>query len=170
VSDLPKTRAPSTHEAGPRAPAQVAIGFVLIATAVALWIDAAGLPVPAIGGVGPAAAPRTVGVLLAGLGLAHLVNGWRARGRLLEADRGNHRSLAWVMAALVGLIVVLEVGGGFVIGAAWLFAATAHAFGEPLRLRSVALGLGISLLVFLFFTRVLSLALPSGPLERLLLG
>lgn len=56
------------------------------------------------------------------------------------------------------------------LGAAWLFVATARGFGERLRPRSLLLGFGLSLLVYLFFTRVLSLALPSGPLERMLLG
>ena len=119
-------------------------------------------------GVGPSAAPRLVGALLAGLGIAHWVVAWRGRGRVLEVDRGNHRSLAWVMGALVGLIVVLQFGGGFVLASAWLFVATARGFGEALRARSVALGLGLALLVYLFFTRVLTLALPAGPLERLL--
>jgi putative tricarboxylic transport membrane protein len=74
------------------------------------------------------------------------------------------------MAALIGLIAVMQFGGGFVIGAAWLFIATARGFGEPIRVRSVALGIGLSLVVYLFFTQALSLALPSGPLERLLFG
>lgn len=160
----------TTHEAGPRPHALALIGVVLLALAAALWIDAARLPAPAIGGVGPSAAPRLVGVLLAGLGLAHLVAAWRARGLVIEADRGNHRSLAWVLAALVGLMLVLHVGGGFVAGAAWLFVATARGFGEKFGLRSVALGIGLSVLVYLFFTRALSLALPAGPLERVLLG
>lgn len=162
--------APSTHDAGPRAPTLAAIGAVLLALAVALWIDAAGLPPPAVGGVGPAAAPRLVCALLAALGVAHLVTAWRQRALQVMVDRGNHRSLSWVMAALLGLIAVLEFGGGFVIGAAWLFVATARGFGEAIHWRSVLLGSVLSLAVYLFFTRVLSLALPSGPLERLLLG
>lgn len=162
--------APSTHEAGPRPRALAGIGAVLIALGVALWVDAASLPPPAVMGVGPSAAPRIVGSLLVALGLAHGVSAWRQRDVNLSPDRGNHRSLAWVMAALLGLIAVLEVGGGFVLGSAWLFVATARGFGERLQLRGVALGLGLSLAVYLFFTRVLSLALPTGPLERLLLG
>jgi putative tricarboxylic transport membrane protein len=160
--------------AGPRPRTLAGIGAGLVALAAALWIDAASLPPPTVMGVGPSAAPRLVGLLLAGLGLAHIVSAWRLRGRALQADRGNDRgnsgSLAWVMAALLGLIAVLELGGGFVLGAAWLFVATARAFGERVHGRSLALGMTLSLVVYLFFTRVLSLALPAGPLERLLLG
>lgn len=161
---------PSTHDAGPRPRTLAGIGAVLIALGAALWIDAAKLPPPAVMGVGPSAAPRLVGVLLLGLGVAHGVSAWRQRGLTLQPDRGNHRSLAWVMAALLGLIAALELGGGFVLASTWLFVATARGFGEPVRVRSVALGFGLSLTVYLFFTRVLSLALPAGPLERLLLG
>lgn len=165
-----EARPSSTHDAGPRPPTQALIGAALVALAAGLWIDAAALPPPAVMGVGPSAAPRLVGLLLAALGIAHWVGAWRGRGRALEADRGNHRSLPWVMAALIGLLLALQVGGGFILGSAWLFTATARAFGERLRLRSVGLGLGLSLAVYVFFTRVLSLALPAGPLERFLLG
>lgn len=161
---------PSTHDAGPRPRTLAGVGAVLVALGAALWIDAASLPPPAVVGVGPSAAPRLVGLVLLGLGVAHGVTAWRLRGVTLQPDRGNHRSLAWVMAALLGLVVVLELGGGFVLGSSWLFVATARGFGERIHLRSAALGPGLSLAVYLFFTRVLSLALPAGPLERLLLG
>lgn len=161
---------PSTHEVGPRPLTQALIGASLLALAAALWIDAAALPPPTVMGVGPSAAPRLVGLMLAGLGLAHWVSAWRRRDQTVDIDRGNRRSLSWVMAALIGLILVLQFGGGFVLGSAWLFIATARGFGEAIRFRSLALGLGLSLAVYLFFTRVLTLALPAGPLERLLLG
>lgn len=163
-------RAPSTHDVGPRPLTQALIGAALLALAAALSIDAAALPPPTVMGVGPSAAPRLVGALMAALGMAHWVAAWRARARLVQVDRGNLRSLSWVMAALIGLMLVLQFGGGFVLGAAWLFIATARGFGEAVRLRSVAIGLGLSLAVYLFFTRVLTLALPAGPFERMLLG
>jgi putative tricarboxylic transport membrane protein len=161
--------AATTHEAGPRPVALAAIGAGLLVMAAAVWIDAAHLPAPAAG-VGPAVAPRIVSVLLAVLGIAHGVAAWRSRGSRVRADRGNHRSLTWVMGALLGLIAVMQLGGGFVLGAAWLFIGTARGFGEPIRLRSVLIGIVLSLLVYLFFTQALSLALPSGPIERLLVG
>lgn len=161
--------APSTHEAGPRPAALAAIGAGLLAMAVAVWVDTSGLPTPTAG-VGPGVAPKLVSLFLAGLGIAHGLAAWRSRAAVLQADRGNHRSLAWVMAALVGLIAVMQFGGGFVFGAAWLFIATARGFGEAIRARSIAIGIVLSLLVYLFFTQALSLTLPSGPLERLLVG
>lgn len=159
------------NTAGPRPRTQAAIGAGLLLLAVALWLDAARLPPPNVVGVGPSAPMRLVAVLVVVLALAHLVAAWRRRALDLPApQRGNHASLAWVMAALLGLIAVLQLGGGFVLGSAWLFVGTARGFGERISAKSVGIGAVLAALVYLFFTRVLSLALPAGPLERLLLG
>lgn len=159
--------APGT--AGPRPGTQAAIGCGLLLVAVVVWFDAARLPAPGTFGVGPSAAMRLVAGLLVALGIAHVALAWRRRARApVAVERGNRASLAWVMAALAGLVLVLQFDGGFVPGAAWLFVATARGFGEPLSVRSVGLGFGLSALVWLFFTRALSLTLPAGPLERLI--
>lgn len=155
---------------GPRSRTQAGIGAGLLLLALAIWLDANRLPPPNVVGVGPSAPMRLVAVLVAVLALAHGVAAWRRRHLDMPVQRGNHASLAWVMAALLGLIAVLQLGGGFVAGSAWLFVGTARGFGEPLSARSVGIGAVLAALVYLFFTRVLSLALPAGPLERLLMG
>lgn len=160
---------------GPRWRTQAAIGVGLVALAVAVAWDAQRLP-PATGvGVGPAAAMKLVAAFVALLGIAHVIGAWRRRAQLLAtagieppADRGNHASLAWVFGALVGLIAILQVDGGFVLGSTWLFVGTARGFGQKVTVKSVAIGLVLSVAVYVFFTQALSLALPSGPLERLL--
>ena len=156
--------------AGPRWQTQVGIGIALLVVAAVLWFDAGRLPPAPSVGVGPSAALRLVGVLVALLGLAHFVSAWKARqAGLVEArDRGNHTSLGIVLAALVGQIVLLEIGGGFIISSVWLFALTARGFGERLGPKLLGIGLAISFAVYLFFTKALSLALPAGPLERLM--
>lgn len=155
---------------GPRWQAQYGIGVALLMIAAALWLDAARLPLSPAVGVGPSAGMRLVGALVGLLGLAHFVAAWRARrqGLAQKADHGNKSSLALVMIALVGQIVLLELGAGFVLSSLWLFTLTARGFGEPFRLRSLGIGLALSLGIYLFFTNVLSLALPVGPIERLL--
>ena len=157
-------------DAGPRWQTQVGIGVTLLLIAAVLWFDAGRLPASPAVGVGPSAALRLVGVLVAVLGLAHFVSAWRARhAGLVEArDRGNHTSLGIVLAALIGQIVLLEIGAGFIISSVWLFAMTARGFGERLGPKLLAIGVAISFAVYLFFTKALSLALPAGPLERLL--
>ena len=152
------------------------VGVFLLVLAGALWFEATRLPPPQTVGVGPSAGLRLVAVLLAILGAAHLVTAWRRRAESAHeaprpaSERANRAALAWVLGGLVGMMVILEVGGGFVLGSTCLFAATATAFGQPLRVKSPLIGLVLAFAVYAFFTKALSLSLPAGPLERLLLG
>jgi len=59
---------------------------------------------------------------------------------------------------------------GFVIAAAALFACVARGFGSTRWLRDLAIGLVLSLLVFLFFVRFLNVNLPAGWLKPILGG
>jgi putative tricarboxylic transport membrane protein len=155
---------------GPRWQTQCGIGVALLLVAAALWFDARQLPASPAIGVGPSAAPKLIGALAAVLGLAHFVSAWRARraGHAEATDRGNHTSLFIVLAALIGQILLLEIGAGFIVSSLWLFALTARGFGERIGPKPMAIGAVLSVLVYLFFTKALSLALPAGPLERLL--
>jgi putative tricarboxylic transport membrane protein len=51
---------------------------------------------------------------------------------------------------------------------ALLFAATARGFGRRALLVDLLIGLALGLVVYLMFTKLLTLALPQGPLERLI--
>lgn len=139
--------------------------------AVIAWDITTMAPAQAVG-VGPTAVMRIVVGLLLVLGLAHAIAAARAAptAKAETAPATNRAALGWVLGGLIGMIAVLQVGAGFVIGATWLFAATARAFGQPLRSRSPVIGLVLAALVYAFFTQALSLSLPAGPLERLLLG
>lgn len=139
--------------------------------AVIAWDLTTMAPAQAVG-VGPTAVMRIVVCLLLVLGLAHAIAAARAapKPQAQTAPATNRAALGWVLGGLIGMIAVLQVGAGFVIGATWLFAATERAFGQPLRSRSPVIGLVLAALVYAFFTQALSLSLPAGPLERLLLG
>ena len=155
---------------GPRWQALCGIGVALLLVAATLWFDARRLPASPAVGVGPAVAMELVAVLLAILGAAHLASAWRAHeaGHHQATDRGNHKALGIVMAALIGQIALLEVGSGFIASSLWLFALTARGFGERIGPKLIGIGAVLALSVYLFFTKALSLALPAGPLERLL--
>jgi putative tricarboxylic transport membrane protein len=166
-------------EAGPavarqvRALAGVGIGLLLLA-AVTLF-DAYRLAISTGVGVGPSASMKLIGAILALLGCAHLVAAWRTRAKSMpvqsiEQEPVNRAALAWVFGGLVGQIIVLMVGGGFILGSTILFIATARAFGKPLKSFAPVYGAILSTVVYLIFTMGLSLSLPSGPLEQLLLG
>lgn len=167
-----------SHTFGPRWRTLAGIGLFLLALALFIWLDANRLPEPGAVGVGPAAAMRLVSLFVAALGVAHLLSAWGRRVRETEegfmprdaAPLTNHASLAWILGGLLALGVCVHLGGGFIVGATALFVGTARAFGQPLGVRSLGIGLVLTTLVFFFFARVLTLSLPVGPIEQLLLA
>jgi putative tricarboxylic transport membrane protein len=157
-------------DGSPRPGVSAGIGVVLLLLAAVVLLDAQRLP-PASGpGVGPGAAMQLVAAFVGVLGLAHLVVAWQQRSVVLarRGEPANHRSLGWVLGALAGLMLILQLGGGFIAASAWLFVLTARGFGAPVGVKSVAIGVVLSSAVFVFFTKALSLGLPAGPLERLI--
>jgi putative tricarboxylic transport membrane protein len=157
---------------GPGRQALATVAALLLGlAAVIAWDITTMAPAQAVG-VGPTAVMRMVVGLLLVLGLAHAIAAARAapKTRAQTTSATNRAALGWVLGGLVGMIAVLQLGGGFVMGATWLFAATARAFGQPLRSRSPVIGLVLAALVYAFFTQALSLSLPAGAHERLLLG
>lgn len=165
------------HEAGPSWRVLSGIGLSLLILAALIWQQSNSMSASAIAGVGPAAALRVVALLLAALALAHGAQAWRARvlsspeseqedieGR---AHHSGRASLLWVLAGLAALMASVGLGMGFVLGASVLFVATARALGQSIGFKSVGIALVLTSSVYIFFTRVLSLSLPGGPLERL---
>lgn len=151
--------------------APLAVGAILLALAALTLFDSFRVASGVGPGVGPSAAMKLIGGLLAILGIAHLVQASRLQKQRLALDpddRVNPRSLAWVLGGLVLQIAALAFGAGFIVSSAILFAATACGFGRPLLSRGPLYGLALSAIVYLFFTKALSLSLPAGPLERLL--
>jgi putative tricarboxylic transport membrane protein len=73
-----------------------------------------------------------------------------------------------ILGGLIALMTLIALGGGFIPAAAVLFAATATAFGRRAPLTDLAIGAALGLFIFLLFDKVLTLALPAGPIERLL--
>ena len=139
--------------------------LLLLLAAVTAW-DANSMQVRANFGVGADAASYLVAVMLALLALCHVVVAFRGAG--FEADRIDYTAVGWVGLALLGLVGTLWVGGGFILGTTLLFAFTARAFGRRALLVDLLIGAGLGLIIFLLFHGLLTLALPEGPLERLI--
>jgi putative tricarboxylic transport membrane protein len=153
--------------------ASLAAGLVLLTLATLALVDSFRVSSGAGPGIGPSVAMKLIGGLLGVLGIAHLATAWGKRSVSSELSRGdalNPVSLAWVLGGLVGQIVVLALGGGFIAGATLLFVCTACGFGRSLFSLGPVYGLALSVIVYVFFTKALSLTLPAGPLERLLFG
>ena len=72
-----------------------------------------------------------------------------------------------ILGGLAAVIVLIGIGGGFIPAMTILFAATATAFGRRAILTDLAIGFVLGLGAYLMFAKLLSLSLPTGPLERL---
>jgi putative tricarboxylic transport membrane protein len=146
--------------------AEFGLGLALIAMAVAVWIDASLLSTGSMYGIGPSAAPKIVGTGLAVLGLATLVVTFRRPPA--EAESADWMAVLVMLAGFAALIAVIAWGGGFIAASTILFAATSWAFGRRAVMTDVVLGFVLATFIYLVFTKLLTLALPQGPLERLI--
>ena len=63
---------------------------------------------------------------------------------------------------------IIGFGGGFILATSALFVTTSGAFARRAILVDSIIALVMSTLIYLAFDRLLTLSLPTGPLERLL--
>jgi len=73
-----------------------------------------------------------------------------------------------ILVGLALLIAIIGFGGGFILATSALFVTTSAAFGRRAILVDSIIALVMSTLIYLAFDRLLTLSLPTGPLERLL--
>lgn len=151
------------HRTGLHRPTAI-IGIGLFAIAAITWLDARSMTITANYGVGADAASYFVAVFLAVLGVGHLIAALRPG---IVADDADWIAVLWIALALIGLMGAIAWGGGFILGSTLLFAFTARAFGRRALIADLLIGFVLSTLIFLMFNKLLQLALPMGPLERL---
>jgi putative tricarboxylic transport membrane protein len=147
--------------------AALAIAAVLMAIAAVLIWDAS--RINSVGGyspVGPATVPITIGVVLILLGIGTVISSMR--DNFPQPERQDLGLVGWVVAGLVGQMLLLNVAG-FSIATGVLFALTARAFGKTNLAFNLAIGVSIALVIYLIFAGLLKLSLPAGPLEKLFL-
>jgi putative tricarboxylic transport membrane protein len=142
------------------------IALILLALAGVVWWDMTKLQLLSPYDVGPKAMPVIVSI---GLAILAIGNGIGAlRGTLPERESLAWRPIILILGGLASLIVLIAIGGGFMIGTAILFATTSAAFGRRGFLMDLLIGLVLAMLVYLLFAKLLALSLPIGPIERLL--
>jgi putative tricarboxylic transport membrane protein len=117
-------------------------------------------------GIGPNFIPALVSWSLIALGgwlLYEAVSGgWRRRGSASSSSESfQAASFLWVTAGLFAHMVLIG-WAGFVIAGAVLFACVARGFGSRRPFADLAIGAGLALIVYLFFTQVLNVSLPAG--------
>jgi putative tricarboxylic transport membrane protein len=145
-----------------RAGMAIAAGLLAIA-AVILW-DATSLPAP-VYGIGPRAMPILVACGLILLAIGNAVLAWR--GDFPDREDFDARALLLILGGFAALMAIIGFNGGFIPATTVLFAATATAFGRRAIATDLAIGFVIAFVVYLMFSKVLSLSLPMGPIERL---
>ena len=152
-----------------RDPAQIVIACLLIAAALFIFWQVQ--LIPADGGysaVGPRFTPMLIGAGLALVGgvllYAALVNGWRGMEGTEPAEPFFTPAFLWIAGGLVLHMIVIGFAG-FTVASTALFTMVARGFGSRRVMRDALFGFILAAIVFLFFTRVLNLALPASPLS-----
>ena len=142
----------------------IAFGLALLALVVG-W-DAWRLSsINAHSAVGPAAFPTVIAAGLLMLAVATAVEALRADA--VERPRDEFPPMAWVLAGLIGQIILIPFLG-FSIATGWLFAATAKGFGRGPVWAHFLAGAVMCFVIYVIFAKGLQLSLPAGPLERLI--
>src|SRR3712207_4270730 len=130
---------------------------------------------PAYSKVGPRVIPYIVGAGLV------LVGGWLAyealTGRAVTGSAESEdadptlptdwRTVGLLALALIAYLFLIQPAG-FIIASATLFAAAAFAMGSRRLARDVAIGILLSVLLYIVFNRGLGLSLPAGILEGII--
>jgi putative tricarboxylic transport membrane protein len=145
--------------------AGLAVAALLVLLAGLVYRDMAALELSPVYGVGPKAMPMVVATGLMLLAAGNALLAWR--GGEPEREAADPRAIATILGGFVALIAIIALGGGFVPATAVLFAATASAFGRKAFVTDLAIGFGLGLAAYLMFSKVLTLSLPTGPIERL---
>jgi putative tricarboxylic transport membrane protein len=148
--------------------AALAIGVVLALVAILMlwdtWRSTAGFSSDPIG---PKGFPYLVGVCLLGLAVWTVIAA--LNGDFPEREQQQLPPMLWIVGGLAAQMLLLNVAG-FSIATGLLFAATACAFGKRKFWVTIPIGILFAFCVWILFSQGLQLALPSGPLERLLFG
>jgi putative tricarboxylic transport membrane protein len=155
-----------------RSPAQIALSVGVVALGVLVAGVTATLPSEGgYAGIGPNFIPAVVaaGIIVLGFWLCYeaFTGGWRQMGEQTEVFQAS--PFIWVSVGLLGHMVLIGPSG-FVIAGTVLFACVARGFGSRRIARDVAIGLVLSLGVFLFFVKLLNVNLPAGWLAPVLGG
>ena len=153
-----------------RSGAEIALSLGVVALGIGVAAVTATLPSEGgYAGIGPNFIPAVVagGVILLGLWLSieAFAGGWRKRP---EAEAPFQASpFLWVSGGL-GIHMALIGSAGFVLAGTVLFACVARGFGSKRWARNVALGVVLSIAIFLFFVKLLNVNLPAGWLQPIL--
>jgi putative tricarboxylic transport membrane protein len=144
----------------------VFVGVLLLVIAAVLIYDAVNLSRAVAYGIGPAMMPKVIAGAMALLGILSILAGLRSD--LPKPEPFQIGAVATICAGFLVLTLIIAMGGGFIPAMTVLFVITAWAFGRRALATDIAIGFVLALLIYLLFSKILALSLPSGPLEKLI--
>lgn len=152
--------------------AEIALSLGVVALGIGIAAVTATLPSEGgYAGIGPNFIPAVVaaGIIALGVWLAAeaFTGGWRKAPDHPEVFQRN--AFAWVSAGLFAHMALIG-WAGFVIAGTVLFACVARGFARRRWAATIAIGLVLSLAIYLFFVKLLNVGLPAGWLAPLLGG
>lgn len=152
-------------------------GELLLAVGIAafglfLAVQTSGIEVsPGYARVGPRVFPWLVSGVLMGLGLWLARDAWTRRWVSEDSVEGAP-AFDWHAFLLIGVGLILQMllidRAGFVTASTVLFVCVARAFGSRRILHDTAIGLVLTVIVYVGFTHGLGLDLPAGVLTGIL--
>ena len=145
--------------------AGLVIALILLVLAGIVWWDMNKLQILSPYDLGPKVMPIVVSVCLVLLAIGNAIGAWR--GDLPARDTLDWTPIVLILGGLAALIILIAVGGGFMIGTALLFATTSTAFGRRAFVTDFIIGAVMAVFIYVLFAKLLTLSLPAGPLERL---
>lgn len=156
-----------TGETGTSTAAPLVAGVVLVGFGILLMTQVVAIKGDGFSPGGPRFFPLVVVTLLTVLAAVYLLQQvWAVAGRaaLLPSERFSHMP---AVLALLGLLVAYAfvlAFAGYVVATAAFFVGAARTMGSRLLARDLVVGVLLSLLVYLTFTRALGVFLPQGVL------
>jgi putative tricarboxylic transport membrane protein len=145
-------------------PAGFVVAGVLTLLAILIAWDTSRLTLTSTYGMGPKGAPYAVCIGLVILAIGNFFTG--LQGSLPAREDLNITAILRILGGIAGLIAIIGFGYGFILGTTLLFAMTAAAFGRKALHVDLAIGFVLGTFIYLLFSKILSLSLPSGPLEH----
>ncbi|MGO4572747.1 tripartite tricarboxylate transporter TctB family protein [Microvirga sp. 2TAF3] len=142
------------------------IALVLLLLACLIWQDLNSLQLSSVYGLGPKAMPMVVAIGLTVLAIGNAVTAFR--GGLPERESLDWKPIILIVGGLAVLIAFIQFDIGFIPATAVLFAATSAAFGRRAFVTDLIIGFVAGLVIYLLFSKLLTLTLPMGPIERLI--
>ena len=142
-----------------------AIGlFLILSAAVVLW-HVQGFPSLDNGYPGPALFPSVLAVLFILCGIGLIIQGVRQREKLLKLDTGTLRlsgslNIFFVLGTIVCYILLAETIGFLIFS--FMVLLILMKWLKVKTLSSIAMSIGVTLIIYLLFAKVLLVPLPWG--------